>query len=155
MVRKIVLFAALLAAGLIAGGQYVVFWDYHPDGMTAAFYTQKMQHAIRVIGMPLFAVQISTALLSIALAIMARRERPNSYLLIAAAVCAVVAVTHTALGNIPLLNQIATWNISSPPHDWNTIAIKWWWIHTSRLIFQIATFVLLLLWTFRREDAGR
>ena len=151
MTRRIVLFGALLFAGLIAGGQYVVWWDYNPAGMSAAFYTEKMQHAIRVIGLPLFSVQIATALLTMSSAFFARRDRPALYFLLAASVCCITGVLLTFFGNIPILNQIATWKIASPPTDWKEIAEKWWLIHTVRFSIQTIALCLLILTALDRR----
>jgi hypothetical protein len=63
MIRNIVLFAALFFVALVAGAAFAIWIEYNPDGMSSAFYAEKMQHAI------------------------------------------------TALGNIPINNQIKTWNI--------------------------------------------
>jgi uncharacterized membrane protein len=145
LTRKLVLFGATLFAGLIAGGQYLVWWDYDPAGVSPAFYTEKIQYAIRVIGMPLFAVQITTAILTLVSAVLGRR-RPGSYFLLAAAVLGVTGVMLTFFGNIPLLNEMATWNIASPPPNWQAVAGKWWLLHNVRFLIQLTVFCLLL-WT--------
>ncbi|MGI8811359.1 MAG: hypothetical protein ACR2IH_02380 [Pyrinomonadaceae bacterium] len=59
MVKKLVHFAAIFVAGIIAGGQYVVSFDYETTGMSASFYTEKMQYAIHHIGTPLFGMLIT------------------------------------------------------------------------------------------------
>lgn len=148
MTRKIFLFAAVLFAGLIAGGQYLVWWDYNPAGNGATFYIEKLQYAIKVIGTPLFSVQILTAIFTIACAVLWRKERPMSYLLAAAAAICVIGVLLTFFGNIPLLNQIAAWNSASPPADWYLVTRKWWLIHNVRFAIQLSAFVLLILSAF-------
>jgi Domain of unknown function (DUF1772) len=141
--RRSVLMGALIFAALIVGAQYVVWWDYDPKGMSAAFYTEKMQHAIRVIGLPLFSLQIATALLTMISAFLARRDRPRFFWLLAASALCIVGVLLTAFGNIPILNQIATWNIGAPPSNWLELADKWWWFHTVRIGVQIAALAFL------------
>ena len=56
--RKFVLFAALLFVALVAGAAFAIWFDYSPKGMSAAFYTEKMQHAIRIFTIPLPTVVI-------------------------------------------------------------------------------------------------
>ena len=155
MTRTIFLFGAVLFAGLIAGGQYLVWWDYNPAGNSAEFYIEKLQYAIRVIGVPLFSVQILTALFTIVAALLWRKVRPMNYILgVAAAIC-LIGVALTYFGNIPLLNQIATWNSASPPADWLEIAGRWWWIHNVRFAIQLSAFILLIISAFRAKDASR
>ena len=144
MSRKLILFAAVLFAGLIAGGQYVVLWDYHPAQMSAAFYTEKMQHAINHIGFPLFSVQIVTAILTIITAILFRRTRVF-YFAAAAVLCCLAGVLLTSFGAIPLLHEIGTWNVSSPPANWHDVAERWWYVHVVRFTIQLAAFTLLLV----------
>ena len=146
MTRKLILFGAVLFAGLIAGGQYLVWWDYNPAGVSPSFYTEKIQFAIRVIGLPLFSVQITTAFLTLASAVLARRRRPELYFLLAAAALGIAGVLLTFFGNIPLLNEMATWNIASPPPNWQAVAGKWWMLHNVRFLIQLIVFCLLL-WT--------
>jgi len=145
LAKKIFLFGAVLFAGLIAGGQYLVWWDYDPAGVAPAFYVEKIQYAIKVIGLPLFSVQITAAVFTIISAILRRRERPAFYLLIGTSVLCVIGVLLTFFGNIPLLNIMATWTASSPPADWYDVARKWWLIHNVRFAIQLTAFILLIL----------
>jgi hypothetical protein len=84
MARSIVLFAALFFTALVAGGTFVIWIDYNPTGTSAAFYVEKMQHAIRVFSAPLPTIGILSVLFTAASAFLARRERPGFYLLVAA-----------------------------------------------------------------------
>jgi hypothetical protein len=152
MGRKLVLISATLFAGLIAGGQYLVWWDYNPAGVSPSFYTEKIQYAIRVIGLPLFSVQITTAILTVVSLILARRLRPNRTLLGIAAFLGVAGVLLTFFGNIPLLDEMATWNVASPPSNWQAVAGKWWLIHNVRFLIQLTVFFLLLWTGFTRSD---
>jgi uncharacterized membrane protein len=143
MARKIVLFAALFFVALVAGAAFAIWIDYNPAGMSSAFYTEKMQHAIRVFTVPLPAVVILGVLFTILSTLLARRERLDFYLLIAASVCIIAVALITARGNIPINNQIRTWSINSPPPDWAELAQKWWCFQTLRTVSAIAGLSLL------------
>jgi hypothetical protein len=149
MLRKLFLFGAVFFAGIIAGGQYVVSWDYHPMAMFPSFYTEKMQHAIRVIGTPLFAAQITTAVFSIVSAILFRRSQRILYLTLGAAGCCLTGVLLTYFGAIPILDQIAIWNIAAPPTNWHDLAMRWWTVHIIRFSIQVVAFILLLTALYR------
>lgn len=155
MTRRAVLFGTLLFAALITGGQYVVWWDYDPVGAAPSFFVEKMQYAIRVIGTPLFAVQCTAAVLTIASAWLARRDRAAFRLLLTVCACYVIAVLFTIFGAIPILNQIATWNIDTPPSDWREIILRWWWIHSLRFVVQLTGLSLLIAVALRGFDPGR
>src|SRR6266487_6396768 len=137
MVRKLVLFGALFFVALMAGAAFAIWIDYNPAGMSPAFYTEKMQHAIRVFTVPLPTVVILGVLFTIVSTILARRDRPGFYLLIAASVCIIAVALITAFGNIPINNQIRMWNVTSPPSNWENFADRWWWFQTLRTIAAI------------------
>ena len=143
MIRRVVLFAALFFVALVAGAAFAIWIDYNPAGMSSAFYTEKMQHAIRVFTVPLPTVVILGVLFTIVSTFLARRERLDFYLLIVASVCLVAVALITAWGNIPINNQIRTWSINSPPPDWAEVAQKWWWFQTLRTISAIGGLSLL------------
>jgi uncharacterized membrane protein len=145
MARSIVLFAALFFTALVAGGAFVIWIDYNPAGMSAAFYVEKMQHAIRVFTRPLPTIVMLSVLFSATSAFLARRERPGFYLLVAATICAAAVALITAFGNIPINNQIKTWSVVSPPSAWLELSAEWWRFQTARTTAAICGLALLIL----------
>ncbi len=154
MTRKLVLFGALFFVALVAGAAFAIWIDYNPAGMSPAFYTEKMQHAIRVFTIPLPTVVILGVLFTIVSTILARRERPEFYLLIAASVCIIAVALITAFGNIPINNQIRVWNVTSPPSNWRDLAQKWWWFQTVRTIAAVGGLSLLIIPALARRVSG-
>lgn len=142
--RKFVLFAAVLFVALVAGAAFAIWFDYNPKGMSPAFYTEKMQHAIRIFTIPLPTVVILGVLFSATSAFLARAERPNFYLLIASSVCIIAVALITRFGNIPINNQILEWTISSPPSNWADLAQKWWHLQTLRTVLAIGALAFLI-----------
>ena len=134
MVRKIIHVLAVCAAGLITGGQYVVSFDYRPSGMSAQFYTEKMQFAIHNIGTPLFGMLIATTLLCFLSAVLYfRAARRVSLFLAGAGIFFLIGAMITRFGNIPLLDLMDTWNAASPPANWLDVAQRWDMFHSVRL----------------------
>src|SRR5437660_4797082 len=113
--------------------------------MSPAFYTEKMQHAIQVFTVPLPTVVILGVLFTIVSTVIARRDRPEFYLLIGATVCIIAVALITAFGNIPINNQIKMWKVSSPPSNWENLADRWWWFQTLRTIAAIGGLSLLIV----------
>ena len=149
MIRRIVHFLAVCAAGLITGGQYVVSFDYNPAGTTASFYTEKMQYAIHHIGTPLFGMLIATTILCfVSAALYFRSERRVALLLAAAGVFFLSGAMITRFGNIPLLDLMDTWSVASPPADWFDVAWRWYVFHSVRLGVDLVGFALAVLSAF-------
>jgi len=153
MIRRIIHFLAVCAAGLITGGQYVVSFDYRASGMTAQFYTEKMQYAIHHIGTPLFAMLIAATVLSFAAAVANRLDLRTSFLLAGAGVCFLLGGLITAFGNIPLLDMMDTWSVSSPPADWQSVANRWYVFHSVRFGFDVVGLMLSVLSTFTARNS--
>ena len=77
MTRRIILFAALFFVALLAGAAFAIWIDYYSSGMSRAFYTEKMQHAIRVFTIPLPTVVILAVCFTIVSTFYARRDQQS------------------------------------------------------------------------------
>jgi hypothetical protein len=143
MTRKVVLFGSLLFVGLTAGAAYVIWFDYNPNGMSPTFYAEKMQHAIRVLTIPLPTIVVLGLLFTIIASFQARKEGVPFYLQAAASLCVLAVALITRFGNIPINNQILTWSIDSPPVNWATLAEQWWRFQTARVVLQMAALCLV------------
>lgn len=152
MARRIVLLLALLFVGLTSGAAFAVLLDSSPSGLSSTFYVEKMQHAIRVFTIPLNTVAILGVLFTITSTFLARRDRFSFYLLIAASACAVAATLITFFASVPIINQIMTWNINSPPPEWMKVGEKWWRFQTLRTILVAVEFSLLIISTLARRE---
>ena len=155
MARKLIFFGALFFVALVAGAAFAIWIDYNPAGMSPAFYTEKMKHAIRVFTVPLPTIVILGVLFTIVSTVLARRERPEFYLLIVASVCVIAVALITALGNIPINNQIKMWNVSSPPSNWGDLAQRWWWFQTVRTVAALGGLSLLIIAALGRRGLSR
>ena len=138
MAKRVVLFGSLLFVGLTAGAAYVVWFDYNPQGMSPAFYVEKIQHAIRVLTIPLPTIVVLGLIFTVIACFQARRDRTPFYLLAGGSICVLGVALITRFGNIPINNQILTWSINSPPANWSIAAQKWWKLQTARVVLQVA-----------------
>ncbi len=152
MLRRIVHIVAVCFAGIITGGQYVVSFDYRAAGMAASFYTEKMQYAIHHIGTPLFSMLIAATVLNFIASILYRKDRRTCFILAAAATCFLVGGLITRFGNIPLLDVMDTWSVSSPPANWSEVADRWYLFHSVRLGFDVIGLLLAVVSTFTRRE---
>ena len=155
MTRGIVLFAALFFVALMAGVAFTVWLYFNPAGMSPPFYVETMQHAIRAFTVPLSTLLILAVFFTIVSTFLARRDRPNVYLLIAASVCVVAVLLTTVLGNVPINNQIMTWSINSPPSNWTQLSEKWWRFQIVRTIAAIGGLSFLILSAQVRRDISK
>ena len=149
MTRRIIHVLAICLTGIITGGQYVVSFDYNPAGVSASFYTEKVQYAIHHIGTPLFAMLIaSTAMCFLSAVLYLKSDRFTSALLGAAGFFLLIGALITKFGNIPLLDIMDTWSVNSPPANWGEIAERWYMFHSVRLGVDVIGFLLAVVSAF-------
>ncbi len=154
MARRVVLFAALFFIALTSGGAFVVYLIFNPAHMSPAFYVETMQHGIRVL-IPLAVVLNLGLLFTIVSGVLARRDLPSFYLLIAANLCIIVSVSITVFGNWPINNHIITWGVNSLPSNWTELRDEWWRFHVARAVMTIATLSLLILAALLPRDVSK
>ena len=155
MARKVFLFLTLFFLALTSGAAFVIWLDFNPSGLSPTFYAEKWQHAIQVFTIPLNTVAILSVLFTITLTFLARRDRSSLYLLVCASVCVIAATLITVLGSVPLINQIKTWSVNSPPSNWMEVAEKWQRFQTVRTLLQTAALALVILSTLVRRDISK
>ena len=131
----------------------MVSFDYGTTGLTASFYTEKMQYAIHHIGTPLFGMLIAATLLNLLAAFLYRNDRRTFLILAGAGLCFLVGGLITKFGNIPLLDAIDTWSVSAPPSNWLEVAERWYLFHSVRIAVDLVGFFLAVLSTFTRRPA--
>jgi uncharacterized membrane protein len=73
-----------------------------------------------------------------------RNDRPRVYFVIAALALYIVASLSTRLGNIPINEQVLTWNLQSAPSDWQDVMGRWWLWHQTRTLAMNIAFGLLV-----------
>jgi uncharacterized membrane protein len=147
MTRAIMLFGALFFTGLVAGAAFVIWIEYIPFSLSGAYYTESMQHAIRIFTIPLPLIVVLSLMFSGVSSVLAWRQRLNFYLLGAGCLCMAVVAFVTVFGNIPLNNQIQTWTPASPPPNWQDLADLWWRLQTIRTIAALGGLALVILAT--------
>jgi uncharacterized membrane protein len=155
MVRKIVLFLALFFVAITSGAAFAIWLDTNPSGVSPTFYAEKMQHAIRVFTVPANTVAILGVLFTIASTFLSRRDRFTFYLLIAASIFLIAGSLITAFGNVPIINQIMTWSINSPPLNWMEVGEKWSQYQAVRTILQAAALAFVIVSTLFHLDISK
>jgi hypothetical protein len=155
MARRVVLFLTLFFVALTSGAAFAIWLESNPSGVSPVFYTELMQHAVRLFTVPLNAVAILGVVFTLASTFLARRDRLSFYLLIAASTCAIAATVITFFGSVPIINQIMTWNTNSPPSNWTEVADRWWWFQTGRTILTAAELSLLIISAMVLRDISK
>jgi uncharacterized membrane protein len=142
-------FVAVLVTGLLAGiflGDRMGASFARPALPPSSFVKfQQIQHVHFVKMMPIL---MGLAILSniIWLVVIRSRVRTVGFMFLALATLAYVSVlVLTRAINVPINNQLMTWNASSPPPDAMEIWARWEQVHTVRTCLAVLGFACELL----------
>ena len=150
MVSKVIEFANLLTAALLAGSLFGVWLMLNPAGLDARSYVQLQQRAIRTLNTAMPRLGAAAILMTVIATIAARGNRLRLGLLLATVVCFVAAGLVTRFLNQPINAIVMTWNSDVPPAGWEGLRDAWWRWHFLRLTAGVVGLCLLLGATLAR-----
>lgn len=149
-------FGSVFGAGLVSGvllGDRMGASFARPELPASSFVTfQQIVHRHFVVMMPIL---LGITILSCAAWLILVRSRTGSaeFAFLALGALAFVAIaTLTRAINVPINDQLMTWDPSSPPPDVMNIWARWEGVHTTRTVLAVLGFGLLLLASGTAKD---
>jgi hypothetical protein len=133
--------ANVVLAGLVAGTVFGIWLGYNPSSLSASAYIEQQQNAIRALNVTMPVLGATCIVLTIAHALLVRRNRMRFYVLLVAAFFFVVAGLVTRFGNQPINALVITWRSSAPPSAWVDARDHWWTLHVVRTLASVAGFI--------------
>jgi uncharacterized membrane protein len=134
MLRSVLLFFTALLLALTAGRAFWVWLGENPFDMSGQTYVEFFQQLDRRIAIPIAVTGIGGTLLAGVSAAFYRKSRAVCYLLLAACVCGLVGSAVTALVNVPVNQELATWDPAALPDGYEAVLQRWWAGHQVRLV---------------------
>lgn len=138
-------FISLFLTALLVGTMFGIWLGFNPTALSASAYVEMQQNAIRALNVPLPVLGGICIVLTVALAILVRRDKPCRNVLLAAALCLVAAGLITRFGNQPINAEVMTWSPQSPATNWHELRDTWWQLHSLRTLAGLAALALALL----------
>jgi uncharacterized membrane protein len=136
--RNVILFLAAILLSLTAGRAVWVWLGENPFNMSAATYVEFFQQLDKRIAAPIAFTGIGGTVLAGIAAFLSRQDRKAFSLLLSAFACGVVGCLVTILVNVPINHELATWNPTALPTDYETFLRRWWAWHHVRLVAMFA-----------------
>jgi uncharacterized membrane protein len=153
---RILLFVALIGAGLLAGAPFGIWRGYDPRGLEAAAFVAVHQEAVRGLNVLLPALGFVTIASLAVAAFLLRRERPALWLLLAALVLMAASGSITRFFNQPINAVVMGWSTTSVPANWQELRESWWYWHVARTMTTFAGFGLIAVTVlFGRQDTSK
>lgn len=142
MVRVIALACAGMLAGIFFGYRMGAYYALQKLSSSSFVQFQQVVHAHYVKFMP--PLTLSALLAALAWLFMARSHRGSAeFWLVSASACGIALIAAmTRAVNVPLNNQLMTWDVAAPPADVRAIWVPWDRINTIRTF--VSAGVLLL-----------
>jgi uncharacterized membrane protein len=151
MWRNILLFGAALLLALTAGRAFWVTLGESPFNMSPATYVEFFQQLDRRIAVPIAVTGIGGTLLAGIAAMAHRTDRRAFYLLLAACSVAAIGSLVTIVVNVPINEQLATWNPASLPAGYEELLHRWWEWHQVRLVAMFTGMCLVFVAMLSRK----
>jgi uncharacterized membrane protein len=153
---------AVLCSGLMAG---ILFGDwlgpsFARSAMNASSFIQFQQivHINYLRTLPALSTVAIVAPILWLIMLRARRNNAEFKVLLGATIAIAVGYTITFVFNVPVNNQLETWNVAAPPANAREIWSQWEKAHVVRTIFWVFGFffetVALVVSATHRHDAG-
>lgn len=144
----------LVLISLLVGAMFGIWRGYDPAGFSPGAFVEVHQGAVRGLNLLLPMMGLSTIVLVIVLAVLAR-SRPRALWLYAGAVLLlVIAAAITRFANQPINDQVMGWSPSTVPDNWAALRDGWWSWHMARLASAFAAELLLIAAIFIDRDSG-
>jgi len=155
MTATIIRFLDLLLVALLVGTMFGIWVGFNPAGLSAATYVEQQQHTIRALNTLMPLLGAVCIVLTCVLAVLTKESRRRRYLLVAVAVCLLLAGAVTRLENQPINSVVMTWTSQAPPANWSELRDQWWQWHIVRTLAGIAALCLLILDALSNQNPSR
>lgn len=143
MLGSALLFLTAILLALTAGRAFWVSIAENPFNMPGSTYVEFFQQVDRRIAIPIALTGIGGTLLAGLAALMHRNHRRVLSLLVAACGFALIGSVVTATVNVPINQQLATWNPNALPPDYQDYLHQWWQWHQVRLVAMFTAMCLV------------
>jgi hypothetical protein len=150
-IRPTFLFLALVCSGLGAGTAYTTFFWFKPGAEGVAAWVAELQYAVPRIGIPLFVLQPLAFLGTLVSTVLARDDRPTSFLLGVATAALLATALLTRIGHIPINQRVKTWNPAELPPNAAAVQRRWWRLHVARTVLLMIALTGIVLGALLRH----
>jgi uncharacterized membrane protein len=141
-VRIIAIFACGIFAGILFGDRMGATFARPALSPSSFVQFQRIQHIHFARMMPPLGLAALAGGAGSLILVRAQWSTPQFWLVAGATGVVALALALTRGVNIPINNQLMTWNVAAPPENMREIWRRWEKIHTVRTILLLAAFAL-------------
>ncbi len=146
MTNMFIRFANIILAALLAGTSFGIWVGFNPIHYTGSTYIEQQQNLILSLNTLMVLLVIMATLVTLVSAFLQRRNKTVFITLLFAAAFFASCIFISRLGNVPIQNEMLSWNANSLPDNWTILRDKWWSFHIMRTVAELIALVLVV-WT--------
>lgn len=139
-------FANIILAALLAGASFGILVGFNPMHYSASTYIEQQKNLVLSLNTLMVSLVIITTLVTIVSAFLQRKNKTVFITLLVAAAFFASCIFISRLGNLPIQNEMLTWNANSIPGNWTMFREKWWSFHIMRTVAELIALVFVA-WT--------
>ena len=136
-------FANIILAALLAGTSFGILVGFNPMHYSASTYIEQQKNLVLSLNTLMVSLVIIATLVTIVSAFLQRRNKTVFITLLVAAAFFASCIFISRLGNVPIQNEMLTWNANSIPANWTVFRDKWWSFHIMRTVAELIALVLV------------
>ena len=153
MLRNTILFLALLLVSLTAGRAFWVTLGENPLKLSGATYVEFFQALDKKVAVPIAITGVGGALFAGVAAMLHKGDPLVFRLLLLACVLTAVSCVVTIFVNVPINNQIATFDPAALPPNYRELVTRWWNWHQVRFATLMPSMICLFVATLLRKQS--
>ncbi|MDQ3142140.1 MAG: DUF1772 domain-containing protein [Bacteroidota bacterium] len=139
-------FANIILAALLAGTSFGIWMGFNPINYSASTYLEQQLNLVRSLHMLMVSLVIIATIVTLISAFLQRKNKTVFIILLFAAAFFASCIFISRLGNLPIQNEMLSWNANSLPDNWTIMRDKWWSFHIMRTVAELIALVLVV-WT--------
>jgi hypothetical protein len=142
---KLIRFFNIILAALLAGTSFGIWMGFNPTNYSAPTYVEQQQHLILSLNTLMVSLVIFATILTLVSAYLQRNNKTIFITLLLAAAFFASCIFISRLGNLPIQQEMLSWNAQSLPVNWTMLRDKWWSFHILRTVAELIALALVAL----------
>ncbi len=143
MTTSLIRFINILLAALLAGTSFGIWIGLNPTQYSPSTYVEQQQQLVSSLNTLMVSLVILATLVTLISAYLQRKNRIVFSMLLVAAVSFASCIVISRFGNLPIQEEMLTWNVDSLPGNWTILRDKWWSFHIMRTIAELVALTLV------------
>lgn len=155
MTTLFIRFTNIIIAALLAGTSFGIWIGLNPLNYSASTYIEQQNNLVLSLNTLMVSLVVFATVVTVASAYLQRKNKLIFITLLFAAASFASCILISRFGNLPIQEEILTWNPNSPPDNWTILRDKWWSFHIMRTIAELVALVLIAWASIQKETVNK